>query len=87
MSVNHTEWCSAQIEFYKVQRLMDWMGYAIGGASVMDYQALFQESIQQETLLEKHLDVSFQTARTPLTYRAKKHPLVPGCYCIEHIVI
>lgn len=38
------------------------MGYAVGGASVMDYQALFQESIQQENLLEKRLDVSFQTA-------------------------
>lgn len=52
MSVNHTEWSSAQIEFYKVQCLIDWMRYATGGASVMDYQALFQESIQQETLLK-----------------------------------
>lgn len=49
------------------------MGYVIASASVMDYQALFQESIQQETLLDKRLDVSFQTAGTPLAYRAKMH--------------
>lgn len=41
------------------------MGYDVGGASVMDYQALFQESIQQETLQEKHLGVSFKPARPP----------------------
>lgn len=63
------------------------MGYAVGGASVMDYQALFQESIQQETLLDKRLDVSFQTAGTPLAYRAKTHPPVPGCSCIQRILI
>lgn len=61
------------------------MGYAVGGASVMDYQALFQESIQQETLLDKRLDVSFQTAGTPLAYRAKTHP--PGCSYIHCILI
>lgn len=42
------------------------MGYDVGGASVMDYQALFQESIQQDTLQEKHLGVSFKTVRTLL---------------------
>lgn len=63
------------------------MGYAVGGASVMDYQALFQESIQQETLLDKRLDLSFQTAGTPLAYRAKTHPPVPGCFYIHCILI
>lgn len=63
------------------------MGYTVGGASVMDYQALFQESIQQETLLDKRLDVSFQTAGTPLAYRAKTHPPVPDCSYIHCILI
>lgn len=53
----------------------------------MDYQALFQESIQQETLPDKRLDVSFQTAGTPLAYRAKTHPPVPGCSYIHCILI
>lgn len=87
MPVNHTEWCSVQIEFYKVQWFADWMGYTVGVASVMDYQALFQESIQRETLLDKRLDVSFQTAGTPLAYRAKMHPPVPGWSCIQHTFI
>lgn len=60
---------------------------AVGGASVLDYQALFQESIQQETLLEKCLDVSFQTAGAPLAHRLKTHPPVAGCSYIQRILI
>lgn len=63
------------------------MGYDVGGASVMDYQALFQESIQQETLLEEHLGVSFETAGTPPDYRGKTHPPVTGCPCAQRILI
>lgn len=37
---------------------MYWMGYEFIGASVMDYQAVFQEEIQQETLLDKHFGCS-----------------------------
>lgn len=64
-----------------------WMGYDVGGASVMDYQALFQESIQQETLQEKHLGVSFKPARTPLARRGKAHPPVASCSRIQRNVI
>lgn len=87
MPVNHTVRCSAQIEFYRVRWLVYWMGYDVGGASVMDYQALFQESIQQETLQEKHLGVSFKPARTPPAWRRKAHPPVTGCSHIHPNVI
>lgn len=63
------------------------MGYDVGGASVMDYQAVFQESIQQETLQEKHLGVSFKPARTPPARRGKVHPPVASCSRIQRNVI
>lgn len=63
------------------------MGYDIGAASVMDYQALFQESIQRETLQEKHLGVSFKPARTPPARRGGARPPVTGCSRINRNVI
>lgn len=87
MPVNHTARCSAQIEFYRVWWLVYWVGYDVRGASVMDYEALFQESIQQETLQEKHLGASFKPARTPPAWRRKAHPPVTGCSRIQRNVI
>lgn len=53
MPVNHTAWCSARIGFNEAQWLMYWMGYEFSSASVMDYQALFQDYIQRGTLQDK----------------------------------